>query len=54
MSDEQNTTHDFDDGQREGYSEEQIDEYGLYIELAAKLYPAVAETQTAETKEAAA
>ena len=26
-------------GQQNGYTQEQIDEYGQYIELAAKLYP---------------
>jgi len=26
-------------GEKEGYTPEQIEEYGMYIELAAKLYP---------------
>jgi len=35
-------------GQANGYTAEQIEEYGLYIELAAKLYPPIAEEEKSE------
>ena len=34
-------------GQANGYTAEQIEEYSMYIELAAKLYPPVEETKDA-------